>query len=65
MSRKRAAKISRVDTDEEFREKLDFRGGLSEMPHGVKGVCLNLCQVLFAVRRGVGGRAGWEGGAVL
>lgn len=55
MSRKRAAKICRVDADEELREKLDFRGGPSEKPHGVKGVCLNLCQVLFAVRCGVGG----------
>lgn len=65
VSRKRPAKTCRVDTDEEFREKLVFRGGLSEKPHGVKGECLNLCQVLFAVRGGVGwaswGLVGSEG----
>lgn len=63
MSRKRPAKTCRVDTDEEFREKLDFRGELSEKPEGVKGECLNLCQVLFAVRGGAGGQVGvWWGG---
>lgn len=58
VSRQSPAKTCRVDADEEFREKFDFRGRLSEKPHGVKGECLNLCQVLFAVRGGVGW-AGW------